>query len=106
MKDFLETFIDTWHKSSKSEVLWTLILLITLIIFGIYYPIIPFIVLSVGSLLCLAFWAQLNKEGDPVLWTFFMPITWVMIFVSLLIVFVEWVYDKTVRPFNKFINNL
>lgn len=95
----------TKEKIKKSELFWTGLLLVVLIIIGIIKLEFLYVILGMGSLIAIGAMFDRGLDDDDVsLWLFLMPITWVLIIFARLGLGLAWLYDRTIQKFNSWLN--
>lgn len=95
--------IKIFEEVSRSELFWTSLLLISLIIVGIVSLELLAVVLLFGSFFVMAF-ALDDDDNVPVLWMFLMPITWAILIMMGIILGITWIYEKSIVKFNNWLN--
>jgi uncharacterized BrkB/YihY/UPF0761 family membrane protein len=95
--------IEVWNETPNSIKFWNGLLLLLLIIVGIINMGLLYILLFFGSLLTLGIMID-GDDSKHHLWMFLMPITWLLIFLSLIIGLFYFFYLKVITPFNDWLN--
>jgi 4-hydroxybenzoate polyprenyltransferase len=95
--------IEGWNETPNSVKFWNSLVLLLLIIVGIINMGLLYILLSFGSLLALGIMID-GDDSKHHLWMFLMPITWLLIFLSIIIGLFYFFYLKVITPFNDWLN--
>lgn len=92
-------------KIKKSEIFWTSILLIFLIISGVYSLELLGVLLALSSILAIIGIIESNSNDNlPILWIFLTPTAWFVLLYMGLIYVVKFLYKNIILRFNSFIN--
>jgi hypothetical protein len=95
--------IESWNEIPNSIKFWNGLVLLLLIIVGIVNMELLYVLLSFGSLLTLGIMID-GDDSKHHLWMILMPITWLLIFLSLIIGLFYFFYLKVIIPFNDWLN--